>query len=306
MSNILITGGMGFIGSHVVDCFVENGHNVWIVDNESSLNSGYRSDKAIYIKEDIRSDKLEEIFQDNHFDICIHLAAQASVTCSVKDPKNDAYTNIIGSINIIELCKKYSCKKIILASSAAVYGSPKHLPVDENHSTEVLSPYGLSKLTMEKYVQLSGIPYIICRFSNVYGERQNSSGEAGVVSIFNDAMLNSKDIYIDGDGEQSRDFIYVKDVAQIIYQLSQCDIKNQILNVSTNKVCSINELFHKMSKIYNYSKSPLYREPRIGDIKHSVLSNSILMKKITLSGFTTLDMGLKKLYEYSTQQLAKV
>ena len=204
------------------------------------------------------------------------------------------------------LCKKYNCKKIIVASSAAVYGNPKSLPIDEDHSTEILSPYGLSKLTMEKYVKLSGVPYVICRFSNVYGERQNAFGEAGVVSIFNDAMLNNKDVFIDGDGEQSRDFIYVKDVAQIIYQLSQIDVNNQIFNVSTNKVCSINELFNQMAKIYNYSKKPLLRKERVGDIKHSVLNNSTLIKNITLSDFTTLDIGLHELFEYSTKQLAKV
>ncbi len=298
MSNILITGGLGFIGSHVVDCFVENGHNVWVIDNESSLNSGYRNNKAIYIKEDIRSDKLEEIFRDIHFDACIHLAAQASVTSSVKDPINDASVNILGSINIIQLCKKYNCGKMLVASSAAVYGNPKYLPVDEEHPTEILSPYGLSKLTMEKYIQLSGVPYIICRFSNVYGERQNAFGEAGVVSIFSDAMQNNKDVFIDGDGEQSRDFVYVKDVANIIYKLCSSDIKNEILNVSTNTSCTINELFKTMAKVYGYEKEPIHRESRIGDIKNSTLDNTHLMQVIQLYKFISLDKGLQGLGNY--------
>lgn len=298
MSNILITGGLGFIGSHVVDCFVENSHNVWVVDNGSSLNSGYRNNNAIYIKEDIRSDKLEGIFQNTHFDFCIHLAAQASVTRSVKDPINDASVNILGSINIINLCKKYNCTKIIVASSAAVYGNPKYLPVDEEHPTEILSPYGLSKLTMEKYIQLSGVPYIICRFSNVYGERQNAFGEAGVVSIFSDAMQNNKDVFIDGDGEQSRDFVYVKDVADIIYKLCSSDIKNEILNVSTNTSCTINELFKTMAKVYDYRKEPIHRESRIGDIKDSTLDNTQLMQITKLYKFISLDKGLQRLGNY--------
>lgn len=298
MSNILITGGLGFIGSHVVDCFVENSHNVWVVDNGSSLNSGYRNNNAIYIKEDIRSDKLEGIFQNTHFDFCIHLAAQASVTSSVKDPINDASVNILGSINIINLCKIYNCTKIIVASSAAVYGNPKYLPVDEEHPTEILSPYGLSKLTMEKYIQLSGVPYIICRFSNVYGERQNAFGEAGVVSIFSDAMQNNKDVFIDGDGEQSRDFVYVKDVADIIYKLCSSDIKNEILNVSTNTSCTINELFKTMAKVYDYRKEPIHRESRIGDIKDSTLDNTQLMQITKLYKFISLDKGLQRLGNY--------
>lgn len=306
MSNILITGGLGFIGSHVVDCFIENGHNVWVVDNGSSLNSGYRNNKAIYIKEDIRSDKLEGIFQNTHFDFCIHLAAQASVTSSVKDPINDASVNILGSINIINLCKKYNCTKIIAASSAAVYGNPKYLPIDENHSTDVLSPYGLSKLTMEKYVQLSGVPYIICRFSNVYGERQNAFGEAGVVSIFSDAMQNNKDVYIDGDGEQSRDFIYVKDVANILYEICSSEIKNETFNISTNTSCTINELFKTMAKVYDYRKEPIHRESRIGDIKESILSNSkvnyILNNKFI---YTNIENGLSKITNITKLQMIK-
>lgn len=304
MSNILITGGLGFIGSHVVDCFIENGHNVWVVDNGSSLNSGYRNNKAIYIKEDIRSDKLEGIFQNTHFDFCIHLAAQASVTSSVKDPINDASINILGSINIINLCKKYNCTKIIVASSAAVYGNPKYLPVDEEHPTEILSPYGLSKLTMEKYIQLSGVPYIICRFSNVYGERQNAFGEAGVVSIFSDAMLNGKDVFIDGNGEQSRDFIYVKDVANILYEICSSEIKNETFNISTNTSCTINELFKIMSKIYVYNKEPTYRAPRIGDIKESILDNKKLKRLPKIGKLTSSYVGLNNLYNYSKENSA--
>ncbi len=297
--SILITGGLGFIGSHIVEHFIKNGHNVWVVDNESSFNSGYRNDNAIYIKEDIRSDKLEEIFQDNHFDICIHLAAQASVTSSIKDPINDASINILGSINIIKLCKKYNCSKFIAASSAAVYGNPKHLPIDENHSTDVLSPYGLSKLTMEKYIQLSGVPYIICRFSNVYGERQNAFGEAGVVSIFDDAMLNGKNVFIDGDGKQSRDFIYVKDVADIIYRLCSSEIKNEIFNISTNTSCTINELFKTMAKVYGYKKEPIYRASRIGDIKESILDNKKLKRLPNIDKLTSSLAGLNNLHNYS-------
>lgn len=293
--HILVTGGAGFIGSHIVDYLIENNHSVWIVDKTSSLNLDYTNSKAVYKNIDISSDKLEEIFRENHFDVCIHLAAQSSVAGSVKDPLNDAVVNIIGTINVVQLCKKYNCKKIIAASTAAVYGNPKYIPIDENHSTDVLSPYGLSKLTMEKYVQLSGVPYVICRFSNVYGKRQHSLGETGVVSIFSEAMMNNKDIYIDGDGEQSRDFIYVKDIARIIYQLLNNNVKDEIFNVSTNTSYTINELFRIMAKAYSYKKEPLYRVSRAGDIKISQLDNRYLIQKIKSSKFISLEDGINRL-----------
>lgn len=292
---VLITGGEGFIGSHVIDKFVEDGFEVVSIDNNSSPNSGYLNPKVKYIKADILSTDVENVFREQNIDYCVHLAAQASVTSSVKDPIYDANTNILGSINILRLCKKYNCKKIILASSAAVYGNPKYLPVDETHSTEVLSPYGLSKLTMERYAQISGVPYVVCRFSNVYGERQTSSGEAGVVAIFNDLMMSNDKIYIDGDGEQYRDFIYVKDVAKIIVKLANEPIVNEIINVSTSKTCSINNLYNVMSKICDYKFQPNYREERIGDIKHSILDNSKLCRLLGLKEFTGVEEGLKQL-----------
>lgn len=293
--SILVTGGAGFIGSHVIDSFIENNKEIISIDNYSSINSGYINKKAKYIKMDILSDEVENIFKNNNIEYCIHLAAQASVTNSIQDPANDANINILGSIKILELCKKYSCKKIIAASSAAVYGNPSKLPISEKHTTNTISPYGLSKLTMEKYIQLSGVPYVICRFSNVYGERQNAFGEAGVVSIFNEAMINNKDVFIDGNGEQSRDFIYVKDVANIIYQLCSSDITNETFNVSTNTSCTINKLFETMAKIYNYAKEPINREARIGDIRESILDNTCLTKRTQLKKFVSLNAGIQSL-----------
>ena len=292
---VLVTGGEGFIGSHIIDKLIEKGHNVISIDNNSSPNSGYKNPNATYIRADIISKDIDFVFGKYCIDGCIHLAAQASVTSSIKDPINDANINILGSLNVIRLCKKYAIKKIIVASSAAIYGNPEYLPINENHSTDVLSQYGLSKLTMEKYIKLSNLPYLICRFSNVYGERQNAFGEAGVVSIFNDSMMNNKDVFIDGDGEQSRDFIYVKDVFEIICNLLESDIKNNIYNISTNKSCTINQLFKLMAKKYKYRKLPIHRKERIGDIKHSILDNSKLCKHINFYDFTAIDDGLSHL-----------
>ena len=299
--SILVTGGAGFIGSHIIDSLIESNLDVISVDNYSAVNSGYVNKAAKYINADILSNSIENVFQNHSIDYCIHLAAQASVNNAIKDPINDAYINILGSLNIIKLCKKYGCKKIIAASSAAVYGNPQELPIQESHTTEPLSQYGLSKITMEKYIQLSGIPYIICRFSNVYGERQTSHGEAGVVSIFDYAMKKNNQVYIDGDGMQYRDFIYVRDVADIINKIIKSHVNNEIINISTGNTCSINQLFQYMKTIYHYDYRPIYRDERKGDIRHSVLDNSKICSILKSYSYTNIEDGIENLYKFSTQ-----
>lgn len=293
--NVLITGGAGFIGSHVGDLLIENGYNVFIVDNLSSGCDCNLNKKAKFYNLDINSPDLENVFKENKIDYVFHFAAQANVSFSTKFPTVDATENILGSINILTLAKKYGVKKFIPASTAAVYGVPKHLPLDETHDTTCLSFYGISKLTMEKYTELFGVDYIIFRFANVYGPRQSAHGEAGVVAIFADKMKNNEDITIHGDGEQTRDFVYVSDIAQACLRAIQSEIKNEIINVSTNKAISINKLYELMAQKYGYKKAPQYTEARFGDIKHSILDNK---KCATLFGFapeTSVGDGLKAL-----------
>jgi len=292
---ILITGGAGFIGSHVADFFLENNFNVIVADN---LCSGFFKNinkNAIFYDVDITTNDVENIFKENKIDYVLHLAAQANVGLSIREPMLDAKENILGSINILSLCKKYDVKKIMTASTAAVYGVPKYLPVDETHETICLSFYGLSKLTMEQYFKMFGVDYIIFRFANVYGERQNSKGEAGVVAIFADKMKNNEDVFINGDGEQTRDFVYVKDIAKACYSAVKSDVKNEIINVSTNKRISINNLFFEMAKIFNYKKKPFYNKERAGDIKHSVLDNKKCALLLNCIPETSLRDGLLKL-----------
>lgn len=293
--NILITGGAGFIGSHVADLFIEKNYNVFIVDNLSSGFGNNINKNAEFYNLDINSSKLESVFKENKIDYVFHFAAQPSVSSSIKNPIGDATENILGSINVLELSKKYGVKKIIAASTAAVYGVPEYLPVDEAHNTNCLSFYGLSKLTMEKYIQLFGINYIIFRFANVYGPRQSAHGEAGVVAIFSDKMRNNQEIMIDGDGEQTRDFVYVSDVAKICVSAIQSEVNNEIINVSTNESTSINKLFELMGIKYNYNKKSHYGEERLGDIKHSVLDNKKCKKLFGIVPETSVDIGLKDL-----------
>lgn len=292
---VLITGGAGFIGSHVGDLLIENGYSVVVVDNLSSGNGNHLNKKTKFYNLDINSKDLEKVFEENNIEYVFHFAAQASVSVSTQNPTLDATENILGSINLFSLSKKYNVKKVIVASTAAVYGVPEFLPVDEKHSTTCLSFYGLSKLTMEKYLELFEIDYIIFRFSNVYGPRQSAHGEAGVVSIFADKMNNNEDITIHGDGTQTRDFIYVNDVARVCLKTIQSDVKNEIINVSTNQAISINKLFELLAQKFNYAKPPLYSQARIGDIKHSVLDNKKCAKKLGIKPETSLQEGLKNL-----------
>lgn len=268
-NKVLVTGGAGFIGSHIVEKLLENNYNVIIIDNLSSgsIENIPNSDTLKFYQLNIEKDDLELVFQKETPDYVIHLAAQTSVNFSISHPYYDANMNVMASIKLLELCKKYNIRKFITASSAAIYGNPKYLPIDENHPTEPMSQYGLSKLTMEKYIKLSGIPYIIFRFSNAYGPRQKSSKESGVVAIFNNAMKNNEPINIYGDGEQIRDFIYVEDIANICIKAINSNVENEIINFSTNKGVSLNQLFKVMKSLYNYTLNANYLPERIGDIK---------------------------------------
>lgn len=292
---ILITGGAGFIGSHIADILIQNNYKVIIADNLSTGKKENINNKAVFYNIDIKNyDALETVFKNNKIEHIIHLAAQVSVPNSIRNPINDANENIIATLNIIELSKKYNIKKIIVSSSAAVYGIPKELPIDEMHSTIPISYYGLSKLTMEKYLILSDINYIICRFSNVYGQRQTPHGEAGVVSIFMDNAINNKDLNIFGDGKQTRDFIYVEDIAKIFLFLIEKNISNEIFNISTNNSISINELANIIIRISKSNIKINYLDKRDGDINDSILDNTKLLNLINMN-FTPIEEGLRKL-----------
>lgn len=299
-NKVLITGGAGFIGSHIVEKLLENNYNVIIIDNLSSgsIENIPNSDTLKFYQLNIEKDDLELVFQKETPDYVIHLAAQTSVNFSISHPYYDANMNVMASIKLLELCKKYNIRKFITASSAAIYGNPKYLPIDENHPTEPMSQYGLSKLTMEKYIKLSGIPYIIFRFSNAYGPRQKSSKESGVVAIFNNAMKNNEPINIYGDGEQIRDFIYVEDIANICIKAINSNIENEIINFSTNKGVSLNQLFKVMKSLYNYTLNANYLPERIGDIKNSILSNDKAYNLLKFTNYTKLEKGLEILANY--------
>ncbi|MCP1223411.1 NAD-dependent epimerase/dehydratase family protein [Sebaldella sp. S0638] len=300
MKKVLVTGGAGFIGSHVVDRFLESNYEVAAADNLVTGNIENISGKNIkFFNIDIRdSVKLEELFSAEKPDYVIHLAAQVSVSSSVEDTVYDAEENIMSLINILELCKKYNTEKIVFSSTAAVYGIPEEVPSKESNKTAPLSPYGLSKLTGEEYIKmysgLFGVNYVILRYANVYGPRQSAHGEAGVVSIFNDKIKADGDIFIEGDGLQTRDFVFVKDVSKANFICATENIKNETFNVSTNTDISILELFNTMKKYSEYTKDAVHKEARKGDIRNSRLDNTKLLDSTSWKPEYTLDQGLKE------------
>ena len=296
---ILITGGAGFIGHHIVEELIDN-NNIIIVDNLSNSNKQNINTKAIFYKINIKdSEKLENIFLEHKVIYIIHLAAQISSKYSLEFPIEDVKENIIGTINIINMAKKYKVKRIFVSSSAAVYGDLKLMPIDENCITKPISNYGISKLTMERYIEISGIDYIIFRLSNVYGPNQeNIKADNGVISVFIDNILNDRDISIYGDGEQIRDFIYVKDVAKIFSIFINIEnVKNTIINVSTNIPVTINELYKKLMVLANKTVNVNYLESRNIDIKYNVLCNKKLLK-FTRFNFTDMEVGLNETLKY--------
>lgn len=296
--HVLLTGGSGFMGSHAADMLVADGYNVVAADNLSSGSNDNLTSKAIFVNVDIGSAAFEDVFKNYEIDTVIHFAAQTSVSASNKNQLFDAEQNIINSIKLFSFAKKYGVKKLTAISTAAVYGVPAKLPLKETALPAPISPYGLSKLTMEKYLQLSGLAYDILRFSNVYGERQSARGEAGVISIFAERMLHGEDVFIEGDGHKTRDFIYVKDAVKAACKIALSPAKGEIYNISSGVACSINDLFNIMSVQFKYGKKAVYIKDREFDIEHSVLDNS----KISLSaGFKpehNLELGVEAFYKY--------
>lgn len=299
--NILVTGGSGFIGSHLVDALLEAGHDVVIVDNLSTGKQAYANPKAVFYHMDIHDAELADVFAAHKPEIVFHHAAQINVRTSLRKPLLDANVNMIGSIQVLELCKAYQVRKIIYASSAAVYGNPLYLGIKESHPIKPLSFYGISKYTVEPYIQvyaqLYGLDYTILRYANVYGERQDSMGEGGVISIFVDKMLQGEELVIHGNGEQTRDFIYVKDVVSANLA-ALTGGSRATMNIGTNRSVRILDMYKLLSQIVGYSAAPIYQESRLGDIEHSLLDNTLAQEQLGWQPQYSLMQGLTATCDY--------
>ena len=320
---ILVTGGAGFIGSHLVDALIERGYKVVVIDNLSTgkkenLNPAFFkkskvSAKAKFYKVDICSPKVSEIFAKEKPEIVFHLAAQINVRKSVEDPISDAKTNILGSLNIIKsfireigvqsLEHSRNSKFIFASSGGAIYGKVQKIPTPENYLPNPISPYGIAKLTIERYLKFYketfGLNFISLRFANVYGPRQDPKGEAGVVSIFIDKILKRERPIIFGSGNQTRDFVFVEDVVSALLKAIEYQGNKEVFNIGTGIETSINELEELISKIIDKKIQPKFEPAKPGDLKRSCLDISLAKKELKWKPKYNLENGLKKTIKWT-------
>lgn len=302
---VIVTGGAGFIGSHVAEVLKDDGHEVLIVDNLSTGRAENLPKDIPFVELDICDDRLLDVILDFQPEVIFHLAAQIDVQKSINDPAFDAYINIVGTVKLLEAAGKAKVRKVVYSSSAACYGEPQSLPVTEEQRVMPLSAYGISKHTAEHYLvsykELYNIDYSILRYGNVYGPRQDPLGEAGVVAIFTDRVLKGLAPTIFGDGEQTRDFIYVKDIATanlLAGKASGC----QLVNISTGVETSVNEVFNKLIKYSNISLDAKYAPGRKGEIQKMVMCAEKALKEIGFKSQYSFDEGIKETLLYYKQK----
>lgn len=307
---ILVTGGAGFIGSHVAQAYCDEGFSVVVVDNLSTGRKENIPPQALFYKADISDAKaLEEIFKKEKPQVVNHHAAQIDVRESVAHPEYDSQINILAGISLLELSRKYGCKKWIYASTGgALYGEVPNLPAKESTPIEPISPYGTSKYCLEKYItlygRLYGLQYTILRYANVYGPRQIPKAEGGVVAVFINAMMQNNPVTIFGDGDQQRDFVYVEDVANAnLLSLHGADQK--IINIGTGGTTSVRTLFNLLKKELQYPGAPKFAPKRPGEIVRSVLDPGLAKKLLHWEPSNALNTGLQKTIDWAQKGLDK-
>ena len=301
---VLVTGGAGFIGSNLADELVLRGHDVSIVDNLSTGKMENVNGQAKFHKADLRdADQLESVFESEKPEAVFHLAAQINVRSSIKDPIYDASVNVLGSINLLECCRKHGVKKVIYSSSGgAVYGEPKNLPVDETHRIRPMCQYGASKYAVEKYLEVYksvyGLDSIVLRYGNVYGPRQDPAGEAGVIAIFIDRMISGQEIIINDDGDQTRDFVYVGDVVAANVLALEKDPEEREFNVGNGKPTSVNGIVRSLEKALSVNANPRHMPAISGEVRHIYSDTSRARKSLGFEPAVGLDEGLKRTVEW--------
>lgn len=308
---ILVTGGAGFIGSHLLPQLLADGHEITVLDNVSSGKWENVPPECEHWEMDIRSEAVIPKIIKAKFTAIVHLAAQTMVNRSQDDPKFDAVANIIGTVNILEAARLSDVNRIILSSTAAAYGDvpASGLPIKESELVKPLSFYGLSKVTAEQYIRQYqksfGLNYVIFRFANVYGERQGDAGEGGVISIFAKRIAKGEGITIFGDGKQTRDFVYAGDIAAGIRAAIMTDNVNDTYNLSTQQETSLLELVTIMSDIKGRKISPSFGAARTGDILRSILSNQKAIANLGWKPKLSLKDGLRQTMRYVKKEYAQ-
>ncbi len=296
---ILVTGGAGFIGSNVVDGFISRGFSVVVLDNLSTGREENLNPEAKFFRADICDrETVRRIFSEEKPDFVNHHAAQIDVRKSIDDPGFDALTNIIGSINLIDAASRSGVKKFVyISTGGAVYGEPGNLPASEDSPVMPISAYGISKHTAEHYLYLysfnHGLKYTVLRYSNVYGPRQDPKGEAGVVAIFTEKMLEGKNPVIFGSGGQTRDYVYVEDVVRAnVLALSRGE--GGIYNIGTGVETSVNEIFRVLSEILGFKGRAVHEKPRKGEVERISLDNRKAVEELGWEVRYSLREGLEK------------
>jgi UDP-glucose 4-epimerase len=301
----LVTGGAGFIASHIVDKLINEGHQVVVVDDMSTGKESNLNPKAKLYKMDICDPELESVFQAEKPDYANHHAGQISVVRSVREPDFDVKVNILGSLNIIQNSQKYGVKKVIFISSGGtVYGEPEYLPADENHPTHPLCPYAIDKLTVEKYLYMYGVVfglnYTVLRYSNVFGPRQDPHGEAGVVAIFTQKMVDGVQPTIFGDGTATRDYIYIDDIVEAnMLAFERGD--REIFNISANRETDVNKIFTLLKAEFGFPKDAIHGDKRPGELQRIFLTNHKAKAELGWEPKVSLEEGIKRTVQYYKQ-----
>ncbi len=293
---IAVTGGAGFIGSHVVEAYLRAGHEVVVVDNLSTGRREHVPAGAAFVLMDVCDRALVEVLADYRIEVVNHHAAQIAVSVSVEDPLRDAQHNVLGSLNVYEAARRAGVRRVILASSGGtIYGEQQVFPASEEHPLQPLAPYGVAKLAAEQYLlcysRLYGIEAVVLRYTNVYGPRQNPHGEAGVVAIFAERLLRGEQPVIYGDGEQKRDYVYVGDIAEA----NLCALRPQargIYHCSSGVELSVNALLELLQQVVGVRTRPRFAPPRLGEVRRSVCSSARIERELGWRARTPLPEGL--------------
>ena len=299
---VLVTGGAGFIGSHVADRYIELGHEVAVIDDLSTGRKANLNPKAKFYEKSICDDDLMEVFKDFAPEVVNHHAAQVNVRRSVEDPAYDARVNVIGSINLYRCAAESGCGKVVyISSGGACYGEPEKIPADEDTPVHPLCPYGCSKYAAEKYLELYsklyGFRYTVLRYANVYGPRQDPHGEAGVVAVFSQLLLAGKTPNIFGDGSKTRDYVFVKDVVEAnVLALDGGD--GRAYNVGTGRETTDDEIFEAVRKAVGADIQAVHTDFREGEVRHIALDASRLRSELGWTPCISLEAGVPSTVEY--------
>ncbi|MDD3777840.1 MAG: NAD-dependent epimerase/dehydratase family protein [Patescibacteria group bacterium] len=307
MKKILVTGGAGFIGSNLVDRLIAQDCEVTVVDDLSSGRRDYINPRAKFWKLNIASEKIDAIFKAESFDFVYHLAAQIDVRASVANPSFDNQINVLGGLNILDKAKKYGVKKVIFASTGgAIYGETEEIPTTEHAPTYPLSPYGINKLAFEKYLnyyyQVYNLNYTILRFANVYGPRQFKGGEAGVIAIFIDNAIKGQANVMYGDGQQTRDFVFVYDVVSALIKAKEIDCRGEI-NISMGRETSLLELREKIEEVLGEKIIVNLRPAKLGEQRRSCLSRDRAKAVLNWEPKFDLGQGIRETIDWAKAQV---